>query len=537
MLLATVALWAPRLSGPLDLRYDAGVYYTLGTSLADGHGYRLANEPGAPEAIQYPPLLAMIVAGHQWLVGSRDPAIVGHALRWTWAGLFFVYGLAVYVFARHWLRPGWATIVTLLVLLNLQLLWLSDTLFAELPFACVTMLFLLAGERDEQRGLTALLGGAAYLLRASGLALLGGWIVAALWQRRFLEAALRTLLAALPVLVWHAYVSEVEHGPDFVAPAYGYQRAAYQFYNVSYAANVAYVDPFAPERGPATADDLMRRAVDNARALPTALGESISVRAEGPLRPVFRLREPADDAASTASPRTLALSRFGFGLIGLVAAAGIGLLAADGIVLTPLVWAAALALTLATPWPSQLGRYLMPLAPITAVGLVIVMANATRLAHGLVQAAAGAAIGVLLTAEILVLGTVFTARHQATAGTATAASQRLFFYGPDWRAHDAALAWVAQAARPDAVVATSTPHRLHLLSGLRAIFPPFEADPARADRLLAAVPVDYLIVDHLDFAAVLRRYAETVVAAAPEHWRLVYGAAGIGSSVYRRAPR
>ena len=532
-----MALWAPRLTGPLDLRYDAGVYYTLGTSLAEGHGYRLVNEPGKPEAVQYPPLLPMIVAGHQWLVGSRDPAIVGHVLRLTYAALFFVYGLAVYVFGRRWLSPGWATIVTLLVVLNLQLVWLSDTLFAELPFACSTILFLLVGERDEQRGLTAILGGAAYLLRASGIALLVAWVLAALWQRRFLEAALRAMLAALPVLVWQAYVSEVQNGPAYVAPAYAYQRAPSQFYNVTYAANLALVDPFAPERGLATTGDLVQRAVANARAVPETLGESISVRAEGPLHPIFRLREPAEDAATTTSPRMLAISRFGFALVGLVGAAGIGLLVADGILLTPLVWAVSLALTLLTPWPSQLGRYLMPLAPITAVGLVVVMANATRLAHGAVQAATGAAVGILLTAQLLVLGTVLTARHQSVTDAVAAVSQRLFFYGPDWRAHDAALAWVAHAARPDAVVATSTPHRLHLMSGLRSILPPLEADPARAERLLAAVPVDYLIVDHLDFAAVLRRYADNVVTAAPDGWRLVYGDDGGGSSVYKRTQR
>src|SRR5690242_20112397 len=57
-----VILWAPRLSGPIDLRWDAGVYYILGTSLVQGHGYRILSEPGAPEAIQYPPLLPAFVA-------------------------------------------------------------------------------------------------------------------------------------------------------------------------------------------------------------------------------------------------------------------------------------------------------------------------------------------------------------------------------------------------------------------------------------------------------------------------------------------
>src|SRR6188472_3759408 len=65
-----IVLWLPRLSGPIDLRWDAGVYYVLGTSMAEGHGYRILSEPGAPEAIQYPPLLPAFVALHQRLLVS-----------------------------------------------------------------------------------------------------------------------------------------------------------------------------------------------------------------------------------------------------------------------------------------------------------------------------------------------------------------------------------------------------------------------------------------------------------------------------------
>jgi len=60
----SASLWLPRLRGPLDLRYDAGVYYVLGTSLAEGRGYRLLSEPGAIQAVQYPPLLPALVAVH-----------------------------------------------------------------------------------------------------------------------------------------------------------------------------------------------------------------------------------------------------------------------------------------------------------------------------------------------------------------------------------------------------------------------------------------------------------------------------------------
>jgi hypothetical protein len=44
-----VGLWIPRWAGPLDLRWDGAVYYVLGTSIAEGKGYRLLHEPGEIE--------------------------------------------------------------------------------------------------------------------------------------------------------------------------------------------------------------------------------------------------------------------------------------------------------------------------------------------------------------------------------------------------------------------------------------------------------------------------------------------------------
>ena len=76
LILLAIALWVPRLKGPIDLRWDAGVYYVLGTSLANGQGYRIISEPGSPEALQYPPLLPAVVALYQRALGSNDPAII-----------------------------------------------------------------------------------------------------------------------------------------------------------------------------------------------------------------------------------------------------------------------------------------------------------------------------------------------------------------------------------------------------------------------------------------------------------------------------
>jgi len=96
-LLALVLVsWFPRLSGPIDLRRDASIYYILGTSLAEGKGYRLLNEPGEIEAIQYPPLLSLIVAAHQRILGTSDPILVGRYLRLSFCFLYAIYILLVF---------------------------------------------------------------------------------------------------------------------------------------------------------------------------------------------------------------------------------------------------------------------------------------------------------------------------------------------------------------------------------------------------------------------------------------------------------
>src|SRR6516162_1043300 len=89
-----IVLWVPRLSGPIDLRWDASVYYVLGTSLATGHGYRILSEPGSPEALQYPPLLPAFVALHQRALGSTNVDTVTPWLRKSYAMLFLTYAVA-----------------------------------------------------------------------------------------------------------------------------------------------------------------------------------------------------------------------------------------------------------------------------------------------------------------------------------------------------------------------------------------------------------------------------------------------------------
>jgi hypothetical protein len=519
LLAASAATWLPRLAGPLDLRYDAGAYYILSTALAAGRGYRLLNEPGAIQAIQYPPLLSLFGAAHQWLVGSADPAVAGHALRCSYAVLSATYVLVAYAFLRRRLTSGWALVGGLLVALHLQLIWLSDLFFAELPFALVALAFLLAAERADRRGIPGVCASAAYLLRSAGVGVFAAWAADAVVRLRFRDAIVRGAVALVPILAWQLYIVHVQHGPEYQRPAYAYQRAPYQYYNVSYAENMSYLDTFAPERGRANVVQLIGRVAANVERLPVALGASVSVDAAWLHGIVMRV----NDLGRLALPLTIVDVLLG--TLGIACLAGQLLLLADGARLVPLYWLGSLLLIAITPWELQFGRYLMPLAPVTVLGLLTAL---TRLRWPVLRRTVAAAVVVMLAAQIYVATYVFARQHPQVG------DHRLFFYDENWAAHDAGIAWLRTDASPDAIVATSTPFWLHLATDLRAVLPPFEADPTEAERLLESVPIEYLMIDELDFVDVIRRYAAPVVTAFPSRWRLVYGEATSGARIYRR---
>ena len=93
-ILAAMA-WLPRSKGPIDLRWDAGAYYLLGTSITQGQGYRLLNEPGNPNHTAYPPLMPLFATAHQLLLGTTDPLVVGRALRLSACLLFALQAFAI----------------------------------------------------------------------------------------------------------------------------------------------------------------------------------------------------------------------------------------------------------------------------------------------------------------------------------------------------------------------------------------------------------------------------------------------------------
>jgi hypothetical protein len=193
LLVLTLLTWAPRLKGPLDLRWDGGVYYILGTSLAEGRGYKLLNEPGEIDAVQYPPLLPLIIAGHQLILGTNDPTTVGGWLRVSAFLIFIFYIFAVFRLFKNYLSLPYAFVATILCLFCVHVYFLSDLCFPEVPFSLTTILFFLCNRKEDSRAYsiaTYFLAVAAYALRTVGLAVFAAWVLESLIKRRFKQAAL-----------------------------------------------------------------------------------------------------------------------------------------------------------------------------------------------------------------------------------------------------------------------------------------------------------------------------------------------------------
>lgn len=532
ILVLAAGAWAPRLTGPIDLRYDGGVYYVLGTSLAEGKGYRLLNEPGAPEDVQYPPLLPAFVALHQKVLGTSDPAVVAPWLRVSYAVLYLALALALLSLARSFLPPLGALAATALSILQVNSLLLSDMLFTEVPFALLGLglIAVLRSPRFKRRpwmreSCAGALAVTSFLLRTAGVALLACWVFEAAVRRRWRLAFVRAIVAAVPFGLWQLHVAHVRASADYQHPAYAYQRAPYQFYNVTYGENMALANPFRPEEGKVTAGILGQRVWNNVTTIPTALGESVSA-------PHGFWRWASLGAADYDATHDHPLNRFArlpVVVLSVLVVVGLGVFYRRREWAFLLLVGLSVALVCTTPWPGQFARYLMPIGGLLAIAFVA-GARATFAALNRHGALAGyrlgrlALIGLLCAVAFVQAFTIAKVfRYQHTRG---------FFFDGNWSAWSRAAQWVGAHAPRDAIVATAVPHMVYLQSGLRAIFPPLEADAAYASQLLRDVPVSYVIVDSLDFLDMSKRYALPAVTSDPATWQLVHHVGR--TSVYAR---
>jgi len=525
-----VGLWIPRWAGPLDLRWDGAVYYILGTSIAEGKGYRLLHEPGEIEAIQYPPLLPLMAAAPQMVLKTSDPVIVGRWLKLFFFGFHAAFVLAAYFILKLFV-PRWAAFLgALAVLLNVQVVFHSNLFFAEMPFGLVTVLFVLCNRRSSNRVhevLAAVFAVTAFFLRGAGVALFAAWIAESVARKQFNRAAVRLLISAIPILCWNAYVFQVERSPSYATPAYPYQRAPYLNYNVSYATNLSLADYTTPGSGRVTARQMAKRFWQNALGMEATLGAAVSESRE------FWAYQLTYDGnfplLRTVLPWLVPIPLI---LLGGLILGGMVVLIVRGEVFIPVYIMASVVLLCATPWPEQFRRYLIPVAPFLLTSLFICVlsgSNWLRMSRSkLVRQCA-------VIAPILVLALIFEAEVNSLLGMyryhldsvrsetrqGKLVDYRLFYYDAASKSLDEGLDWLKRKAKADDVVATAMPHWAYLREGFKAVRPPLEANSERAQTLLDSVPVAYVVLDKSDEGH-SNAYMIPLLQGSPRAWQLVY---------------
>ena len=550
LLLVCLVLWIPRLTGPINFRWDASTYYVLGTALAEGHGYRLLNEPGEIHGVQYPPLLPMIVAAHQRLMGTSDYFKVGSALRLTYFVLSALFLLMTYSLARKFLSPLYALLVGIITALSFSsLIGPSDVLYAEMPFGVAALGFLLCQQKSD-RPLFAAAGGllavVAYLLRTAGLALLLAWIAESLIRRRFQQAAVRAAISVVPVLLWQGYVWRISHSYEYHHPTYAYQRASYYYANVTYGENSRLVDPFRPERGRIQFHDVVGRLARNVTTVPIALGESAIIPKWFVPSLCTQLEKIRHVPVSANWRRAISGALYsGLFAAGLLALAGAVSIASGPHWFLSLYYGITLGTIVLTPWQNQFWRYLAPMAPLTLVFLFLTLLAIRRWLNrrqtdwgrvvGRLSVIAPAAA--LLLVQIAVAIHLFRSMGPVSYYDDAGGRERLFNlidYPSEWHALDPAFEWVRRNAAPNAVIATTVPHLAYLRTGHQAVLPPFEGEPDTVSRLLDQVPVSYVVLDRFERPGISERYAAPLIAQRPQDWQLVFTAPDLETRVYAR---
>lgn len=530
--LLVIALWLPRLHGPIDLRWDGGVYYVFGTSLAEGKGYRLLNEPGEIQANQYPPLLPLIIAAHQIVLGTNDPLVVGRLLRLSSFLVFATYIFAIYTLLRRHLSSAFAFFGTIVCLLNVNTYFLSDVCFPDLLYGLVIVGFLLAYSSEQRWPASAWAGAfaiTAFALRTAGIALFAAWIAEGLVRRQWKAAVIRVAIAVVPVVGWFSYVQYVEASADYQRPAYAYQRADYMFYNVSYARNASLNDPFDPDLGHSTLSDRVERFFINATQVTRNIGESVS----SSRRVWERAREQISEQLGVGAGQQWItdVPLFGLGCLVLV---GMGVLLTQGQIIIPLCVLSSLSVICLTPWPAQFNRYLMPTVPLLALSLCTAIAwilGQSRQPHlskwrGVIRVLACLVVAGIALQQVAITVAIYSKRllpvkYQTRQGESV--GYRLFFYVDSYRAFDSGVDWLMAHAKPSEVIAVAMPHWVYIRTGNKTVMPPFESDPIKAAQLLESVPVTYLVLDEgLDITVDSKRFMKGVVKSFPDRWKRVY---------------
>jgi hypothetical protein len=333
----------------------------------------------------------------------------------------------------------------------------------------------------------------------------------------------------IPIVAWQGFIAHVESTRAYQHPPYQYAHADYALYNVSYIRNMTLRDPNAPERGRVTAGDLLRRVGANVMRVPSHLGGAVSAKEIDWVQAMLEIKTLP--VLSRIVPWRLV--PVGLLSLGAIVVAGFWILAADGEIV--LVAAAATYFLHLCLLPSvfQWPRYLAGLAPPIVVAFLV---GIRQLNRWLPFAAVATLVGFCFALEAHALAWYFLndfrlVEHQHWSGHDV--RYRLFSYDRAFVAFDDGLEWLEEQPRDGVVVSSMAPW-VYVRTGMRAVMPPLERQPAVAEALLESVPARYVIVDRCGFSFT-REYTLPLLRDPRFPWREAFATSDGGLAIYERS--
>jgi len=195
--------WTARDLPGFGKNHDDAILFSSAKSLATGQGYAIVSLPEHPAQTKYP-LLYPLYLSAVWRIAPEFPANLSTAMALSWSLFAICLGLCWLYWSGE--RIGEWRVWTVLALLAISpyLILFGCSLFSEVFFMC-WLLGCFCVARKETLAvavLAGLLAGCAYLSRTAGIALLISMPVWYLWRRRSTQAG-AFLAGMLPfVLGW-----------------------------------------------------------------------------------------------------------------------------------------------------------------------------------------------------------------------------------------------------------------------------------------------------------------------------------------------
>jgi hypothetical protein len=208
--------WRFRSMPQLGAYHDDAVYLVSAKALASHSGYRILSLPERPFQTKYPPLFPLLLS-MIWRLDARFPENLPKVTALCWS-LLPLYVFLVFRVLRQWgLSQTEAAGICALTALSPHVVLSGLMTMSELAFGVLLMITLRLLERSMAKpgvamvALAGMAGGLAFLTRTQGIALLISASLVLLWRRRWLQAAIFSLLFGIFAAAWflwthtHAY--------------------------------------------------------------------------------------------------------------------------------------------------------------------------------------------------------------------------------------------------------------------------------------------------------------------------------------------